>query len=659
MANADERVVLSGAQAALISWLLAGMVNAAAITSYALTIPKGGQWYLGHYLYDAGHFWALGLLSASLVDAYRRWGPKRRWWSPVVLTAAALALGSVTLAEDLFNMSQRLSELLDPDLLLVLSVTAVALGIPAAHVVGGWLARPRRRWLGVAGGLAAQAINPLILKNDYPAAHLYVALAGVTLAASSLAGAALPKRLRPLWLQRPAVRYPAIGALSLAAAWSVVVPPPNAIAVQLLRCDGSVLPPYLGQLQAPLRSGDASELQIQVDDWFRDRTRAAPVPPTVISKQLPIVLLLGIDALRADVALDGKHDEMLPAIARMRAESISFTEARAPGSQTVYTMSSLFSGTYFSQQYWSPAMLRRSRQLWPHEDPTVRFPALLGRANIPTVNYTGAEWMRNRWGVVAGFSNEHWITDTIKILYTRAEVVGDALLERIKRLKEGPIFLFTHFLDPHAPYNLSKVRGSAFERYLGEVALVDRQLDRVLQLLDERPELKRRTVVIVMSDHGEAFDEHNTTSHAKTLYEELIRVPLFIRYPGAPPRQVAEPISLMDLGPTVLDLFGLETPPHFMGQSLVPFLHGQDRKLTRPIVAEGRLKRAMVLPDGLKIILDDRNRTPEIYDLKQDPGELRNLADDPQLSARPKAMLERFFKAHRIKREGYKIPYRP
>ncbi|MBW2456819.1 MAG: sulfatase [Deltaproteobacteria bacterium] len=651
---------LSGPGAASIGWLVAGAVNALAITRYIGTIPKDATWYASHYFFDAGHFLALAMLSASLVEAYRRWGPRRLWWRHLVLTIAALTIGAFTLTDDLFNMSQRLGEQVGSDLLLVVSVTVVALGVPAAHLIGGWLARPKWRWLAVAGGVAAQAVNPLVLQNDYPAGHLYLAWAGATLSGTALVGAVLPK-----WLGLPAgltpgrtARQVAYGVLALAAAWAVVVAPSSAVAAQLLRCNGSVLPPFLGRIRAAVSSSGSGGVQVDVDDWYRDRTHMPPVPSTGFGVPNPVVLLLGVDALRADLALEGKHDDSLRAIARLRAESVTFTRARSPGSQTVYTFTALFSGIHFSQQYWSPAKLRKTRQLWPHEDPTPRFPALLAAANIPSVNYTGAEWMRNQWGVVHGFSEERWVKD--KVRYTTAPVLGAAVIERLKKAeKSGPVFLFAHFLDPHAPYNGSKVKGSQFDRYLGECALVDEQLGELLTVLDERPALKERTIVIVMSDHGEAFGEHGTTHHAKTLYDELIRVPLFIRAPGVAPRKVAEPVTLVDLGPTVLDLFGLETPSHFIGQTLVPFLQNQSPTLTRPIIAEGRLKRALVLPDGHKIIVDDRNHTTELYDLTQDPGELHNLADDPARLAKPKALLDKYFQVHRIQREGYRIPYRP
>src|SRR5690606_28869099 len=137
---------------------------------------------------------------------------------------------------------------------------------------------------------------------------------------------------------------------------------------------------------------------------------------------------------------------------------------------------------------------------------------------------------------------------------------------------------------------------------------------------------------IVSSDHGEAFGEHDTWEHTKTLYDEMIRVPLLVRGPGVVPRVIDEPVTLLDLGPTVLDVFRTPIPAAWAGQSLVPLLAGatgREAELERPILAEGRRRRAIVMPDGMKVIVDLRRKLVEAYDLAADPGELDDVWDDP------------------------------
>ena len=132
-----------------------------------------------------------------------------------------------------------------------------------------------------------------------------------------------------------------------------------------------------------------------------------------------------------------------------------------------------------------------------------------------------------------------------------------------------------------------------------------------------------------------------------------------LRGKAVPARVVDTPVSLIDLGPTFLDVFGLDTPGEFMGQSLVPILAGGEREFQRPIAAEGRLRRAMVFSDGYKIIWDTRARVFEAYDLGKDPLEKNNLfdADDP-IAARHYEELRAFFQAHTVEGDGYQIPFR-
>jgi len=174
-----------------------------------------------------------------------------------------------------------------------------------------------------------------------------------------------------------------------------------------------------------------------------------------------------------------------------------------------------------------------------------------------------------------------------------------------------------------------------------------------MRLLDQR--FPTRGVLIVSADHGEAFGEHQTREHTKTIYEELLRVPLLVRGAGVSHVEVDERVGLVDLGPTILDLFGLPTPATYDGQSLAPFLRGRRAALDRPLLAEGRLRRALYTDDGLKVIADPRRKLVEVYDLENDPGELENLWDeDPARSDRALGALTAFFAAHALGVTPYK-----
>ena len=121
------------------------------------------------------------------------------------------------------------------------------------------------------------------------------------------------------------------------------------------------------------------------------------------------------------------------------------------------------------------------------------------------------------------------------------------------------------------------------------------------------------------------------------------------------------PVGLIDLGPTLLEVFGLPIPAEFQGESLWPLLRGEPAHLTRPrVVDSGRRMQAMYFDDGLKIQRDLRLKRVELYDLRRDPGENKNL-DNRRLAAHRRRLshLGAFFDAHTLTLPGYETPYRP
>ena len=652
------RSQISGEAAVLIAWLILGIADVATL-AYVARGSAPVQNRLGHCFFDLGYFLACGLVGYALVWAWKRWGPQFRLADLAGITALALAVASVTLTTDLEHMSHRLSGRFSAGLILAASVTGVAMGIPVAAATGHILRRLELRAVGVGAGVIGQIANHFFLKADYPGAHLFWGGACVTLVATSIAGTRWPTVLDPVRtrLSSPAVRLAVIAVLVAAGAGSILVRPSPLVAALLQRYSGSFLPPYVSRVHS--RTSHVGDIDKNADpQWFRQRAGMPAIPPgpALVGKDA-IIVLIGVDALRADLVNSGQYDQVLPALARLRSESVVFTNARANGSQTVYSLATLFAGTHFSQQYWTKRRAK-GKSLLPHADPTPRFPAQLTNAGVLTINYSGARWMRNDWGIVAGFGEEHWVKDPGH-RYSRAHVVAAALAEGLRTVGPEPTFMFTHFLDPHAPYNLSEREGSSFERYLGECALADEEIGKLLNIIDSDQGLESRTTVIVIADHGEAFGEHNSIRHATTLYDELLRVPLLVRVPDVAARVVDTPVSLVDLGPTILDLYEQPTPAHIIGQTLVPFLRGEPYQPTRPFIAEGRLKRAMILQDGTKIIEDTRQNVLELYDLNTDPGEAHNLVNDAERLETPLNTLLRFFEVHRIRRPGYEIPYRP
>jgi len=238
--------------------------------------------------------------------------------------------------------------------------------------------------------------------------------------------------------------------------------------------------------------------------------------------------------------------------------------------------------------------------------------------------------------------------------------LAKTLLEGVKE----PFMLWIHLLDPHVPYipprrfadhisdldrelvwNGRRTRvyrmikqpdsrcfwsGScgglvrrARDLYLGEVRLVDFAVGELVRAL-KRQGLWDRTVFVLTSDHGEEFGEHNGFSHGRTLYEELLRVPLIVRFPDRPPARLYTGVRTMDIAPTLLQLAGVPFDPSGMhAKSLLPVVEGKERE-SRMVLLEtdlsGGLKHGLI-HSGYKIVCYRKNDRCELFDLTRDPAE--------------------------------------
>jgi hypothetical protein len=528
-------------------------------------------------------------------------------------------------------------------------------GVAAAHLVGAYLSRfPRLRLVPAVLAVGTMIGDHLFMPDDFIASHGVVAWIAATLAGASLA----PLAERALL----ALRARREGRLALAVVGSVAgagiaAPPFNDVRSQLFRQPCAVAPwalaSSLWRIPRPRRPVPAPASR-----WFRARASEPPTPPARRAPlpEKPIVVLITVDATRADAVNDPKNDALFPTLAEMKRRGVWFPNATSPGSQTAVSLSIAFSGRYFSELRWEMFGVGASRFAYAADDPTPRFPELLSAAGVSTATWVSINFLSAPYGVVRGFKEEKMIT--VGRRHAAAKPMIDPLLERLRKAGPEPLFLYAHLTEPHEPYDRGRQDGTPWERYISEIAVADAQIGRVWRMLETRH--PGRGILVVSADHGEAFGEHGTKEHSKTIYEELLRVPLLVRGAGVAPRRVDERVGLIDVGPTVLDLFGQPTPAVYQGQSLVPLLLGGAASLERPILAEGRLRRALYTTDGLKVIADERRKVVEVYDLAKDPGELRNLWDvERERSDRALGALEAFFAAHAHREPGYAPPYKP
>jgi len=192
------------------------------------------------------------------------------------------------------------------------------------------------------------------------------------------------------------------------------------------------------------------------------------------------------------------------------------------------------------------------------------------------------------------------------------------------------------------------------EHYELEVEYVDREIGRLFDFLDGR-HLLDNTLVVFITDHGEGLGQHNHFGHISQLYDTLLRVGLIMAFPGRLPEgmMVDEPVGLVDVLPTVLELMDLESPSHKSGASLLPLIT-RSGAAPRAIVAqtyrpEAYSEKRALVQDGYKYIhswTDDRE-WEELYDLNADPDEVRELSriETERLAAMREALQERLREA--------------
>jgi hypothetical protein len=623
----------------LVGWALVAAVNAAMI-ALTLRLPRSGLGVRAlHHVYDAAELLALGVISAALVVAWQRFvKTETRWRAEGAMFAVGVALGAWMLAGDFRGFAGNLVGDRLAGIVIVCAIAGAAALVPASAWLGRRLARGKLRFIGVAVAVGIAVANHRVVAHDYPGVHFFAVWWAAILAGCALSDFTLPAEPRSLrWLV----------AAAFVSCWSLFIPPSNAVRLELFRTSGSVVAPWLARIESGVSRSSNVAFSPESARWFKSRSGLPEIPatPPPLFGKNGIVLFLVIDAGRADLA-DPKHDAQLPNLARLRKSCVEFTNARTPAPGTTLAVTSIFTGLYPAQIRWAD---QRGRQ-YPHLDKSVRFPEILQKHGVVTLNLQGLPGLAKSWGILHGFDEE-------KVLPSRpghfagAPQMIPALIERLKRAEDRPIFSYQHYDDAHAPYDLAGKKETPFLSYLAEVAVVDQELGRLLDFLDAAG-LSERTSIIVTADHGEAFGEHGKQFHATTLYDELLRVPLYVKAPGVTPRREDELVTLMDIAPTILDGFGIPTPGSFMGQSLVPLLRGERNVLGRPIVAESdRGHRAMVFSDGIKLIADDKLHTLELFDLKKDPGEIENLADSrSDLASQRRAILDAFFDAHRLRR---------
>lgn len=419
-------------------------------------------------------------------------------------------------------------------------------------------------------------------------------------------------------------------------------------------------------------AGDVARLSLEAAPGCREvtlrsgaLTRPGPTPTWTRSGPPPkrIVLYI-IDTLRADrlKSYNPKTRVRTPNLDRLAAEGTVFLQNYSQGNESYVSHAAIFTGQFplTNGVYTGDLELRAAHRL---------ISEAVKAAGLRTAGFTSNGYIDVRNGYLQG-----WDT-YVNALIQKKPYKAPGLLAQargwVEKQGDKPWFLYIGTVDPHvtyrahddilpyydpAPYSgkyrkscsgdeLGRIK-AAPERvsprdrvriealYDNEVDFSDRHLGEFLDFLAARGQLDE-TMIIITSDHGDEFWEHGDVGHGHSLYEELVHVPLIVRYPPLFPAgaKVREGVDTIDIYPTVLDALGQAAPQDLQGASLLPLAHGIGQGYPRPSVATRSGLLYGVRLDRYKMIVK-RQGERRLYDLETDPTEQKDVIAEKPLAAR-------------------------
>lgn len=360
------------------------------------------------------------------------------------------------------------------------------------------------------------------------------------------------------------------------------------------------------------------------------------------------VLLITVDTLRADrLGCYGAKRVRTPAMDSLAADGVRFENALAQVPITLPSHAVILSGTYpmFNsvRDFTSPGVPSNVGLL----------AEAFARQGYSTAAFVSAFVLDSTWGFGRGFQtyDDHFDprqfeTQNPGNIQRRADQTVDRLLTWLRSNASGPAakpsFVWLHLYDPHSDYNPPEPFRTQYagRLYDGEVAYVDSQLARLFAYL-KRSAIYERTLIVLLSDHGESLGEHGEDEHGFFVYNSTLRVPMIFKLPARSPslRVVPSPVGTVDVAPTILELVQIRDPlsRQFQGSSLVSMIRGKGAG-ARPVYSETYYPRDSFGWSPLRSLTTRRHHfieapRPEIYDATSDPAETLNLIEQQRTVA--------------------------
>jgi arylsulfatase A-like enzyme len=428
------------------------------------------------------------------------------------------------------------------------------------------------------------------------------------------------------------------------------------------------------------------------------------------------VILISVDTLRADrLGCYGYPRPTSPRIDAFARQGVRFGQAISQAPWTTPSHTSLLTSRYPSShhvnQSWSAfdRFLSEGRGYRVLAEEVTTLAEVLQERGYRTMALTGGATLRADVGFAQGF--DVYREDSYGLLKTVRPMVAGWMTEN----REVPFFLFLHTFEVHAPYRHPEMAQDiltgaeqeaiheyarrpesgdvdGFARHLRSLGLFRREVtsalydggihftDAFLGLVLEDLHaigLEGSTLVVVTSDHGEEFGDHEPArfydAHCQTVFDEMLRVPLILRMPGKLPagRVVDVPVELVDVAPTILEILGIQAPPAMEGKSfgaLAQGLTGTHKEWTLSESTCNETETKALRSPTRKYIAAYETRDHEhsgvpgplmtewIFDLERDPGETRKLGGRRPLRTLRSILEERATDLERRGTKGSEAP---
>src|ERR1700731_3219005 len=285
--------------------------------------------------------------------------------------------------------------------------------------------------------------------------------------------------------------------------------------------------------------------------------------------EAPNIIFITVDTTRADrMGFLGSKRGVTPNLDVVAGQGVVFERAYSQAPLTPVSHATIFTGTY--PQFHTVTD-------FGHPLPTLLpyLPEILQKSGYHTAAFIGSLILDPKASMAPGFDPGFSFFDAgLHVKRERdesryhsverrgGEVVAHAI-DWLNKNRQSPFFIWVHLYDPHAPYDPPAPYDKRFkDPYDGDVAYSDASLGKLFTYLRQRG-LYDRTMIVMMSDHGESLGAHGESMHGIFLYDETIHVPLLIKLPGEilAHRRVSTRVRLVDVGPTLLSMLSLPLPP--------------------------------------------------------------------------------------------------